>query len=51
MKFLLLKLYVFDFTDLIKPVRLPSRSQIDDTFAGKMANVSGWGLTNEGTTQ
>ncbi|CAB3372510.1 Hypothetical predicted protein [Cloeon dipterum] len=35
----------------IAPVRLPSRSQVSETFVGYTATVSGWGLTSdEGTT-
>ncbi|KAJ3643062.1 hypothetical protein Zmor_025799 [Zophobas morio] len=33
-------------TDAIQPVVLPSRSDIDNTFEGADARISGWGLTD-----
>ncbi|XP_049947900.1 brachyurin-like [Schistocerca serialis cubense] len=33
-------------TDYVKPIKLPSRSQVSETFAGSDATVTGWGLTS-----
>ncbi|XP_049772208.1 brachyurin-like [Schistocerca cancellata] len=33
-------------TDYVKPIKLPSRSQVSETFAGYDATVTGWGLTS-----
>ncbi|KAJ8889049.1 hypothetical protein PR048_008543 [Dryococelus australis] len=36
------------YNDNIRPVRLPSRAQMSESFAGEKATVSGWGLTSDG---
>lgn len=43
-----IKMYMFLlFSDYLKPINLPTRSQASNTFEGEAALVSGWGKTSE----
>ncbi|XP_046608056.1 uncharacterized protein LOC124299131 [Neodiprion virginianus] len=36
-----------EYSDLVQPTRLPSRSQVSETFAGLTGTVSGWGRDSD----
>ncbi|XP_053674813.1 collagenase-like [Anopheles nili] len=38
------------FSDRVRPVRLPNLRQVEATFVGQQATVTGWGRFGEGTT-